>query len=98
MLHSKQILYRDLQMSNLLVDERGYLKIVDLAMAKKFRTNQTVVVTDFKNAAYAAPEVLAGRGYSMASDWWAVGVIAYELVFDVTPYKNIPRNKSILDM
>ena len=57
-----------------------------------------MVVNDVKNAAYAAPEVLTGRGYRMASDWWAVGVIAYELVFDVTPYKNIPRNKSIVDV
>lgn len=35
---------------------------------------------------YMAPELLAGGQYSYAIDWWAVGIILYELIFGRTPF------------
>ena len=71
-------MHRSLKIENLLLDETGYLKIVDFGMAKVNRHHQTVLCDkDEELAAYFAPELIKGEGYSFASDWWAVGIIMY---------------------
>ena len=40
-----------------------------------------------KNWEYCAPEVIKKEYYSKVSDWFAVGCIAYELMFTVTPFR-----------
>ena len=37
--------------------------------------------------AYMAPEILAKKGYSWPTDWWSLGVCAYELVFGRRPFR-----------
>ena len=42
---------------------------------------------------YASPEIVRGEAFDMTADWWAVGVIAYMLMFGVLPFANRVRNK-----
>ena len=37
---------------------------------------------------YIAPEVISKKDYGQAADWWALGVLAYELYFGVHPFTN----------
>lgn len=77
-LHSCKIAYRDLKPENIMLNNDGYLKLIDLGTAKKltieqrFKTN-TIIGTPH----YMAPEIVLGKGYSFAVDWWSLGVIMY---------------------
>ena len=72
-------------MSNLLLDHEGYLKIIDFTLAKMLRHN-SFAHTACGAPENLAPEILKGEEYNFAADWWAVGIIAYNLVFGVHPF------------
>ena len=75
-LHLSNVMHRDLKLENLLLDENGYLKIVDFGVSQVIRHNQTIYDVA-GTPAYFAPEILKGEGYNMAADWWAVGIILF---------------------
>ena len=56
-LHSKGIMHRDLKLENILVDETGYLKIIDYGLAKTLQENQTSK-TFCGTPEYLAPEMV----------------------------------------
>jgi serine/threonine protein kinase len=56
-LHNKGIMHRDLKLENILVDETGYLKIIDYGLAKTLESNQ-VSKTFCGTPEYLAPEMV----------------------------------------
>ncbi|CAO2184190.1 unnamed protein product [Urochloa humidicola] len=43
---------------------------------------------------YVAPEMVRGEGHGFAVDWWAVGILAYEMAFGRTPFKGQNRKET----
>ncbi|KAG9320407.1 hypothetical protein KVV02_008347 [Mortierella alpina] len=43
---------------------------------------------------YIAPEVIKGCGHTSAVDWWTLGILIYEMLFSVTPFKGNNRNQT----
>lgn len=80
-LHRRGIVHRDLKPSNVLVPN-GQVKVLDFGLSSG-RGSAEVAGT----LAYMAPEVLRGAGASEASDLYAIGVIAYELVCGTLPFR-----------
>lgn len=82
-LHSKNILYRDLKPENLLIDAEGYIKIVDMGFAKVV-PDRTYTLCGTPE--YLAPELVYGKGHNKGVDYWAVGVLIYEMLCGSSPF------------
>ncbi|KAL7676467.1 hypothetical protein ACOME3_002720 [Neoechinorhynchus agilis] len=75
-LHRLSVVHRNIQTANVLLDERGYVKVADFGFAKFL---DGITFTFLGTPEYMAPEILSGRGYTSSVDWWALGVLTYEL-------------------
>ena len=84
-LHEQSIMHCDIKMSNLLLDNQGYLKIIGFGKAKVLRHNQEELQPRC-SPQYSPPEIVLGQAFDMSADWWAVGVVAYALMFGVAPF------------
>jgi len=93
-LHSRGIIYRDLKLENLLLDEDGHIKIADFGLCKEDIQWGKTTKTFCGTPEYLAPEVLEDNDYGRAVDWWGVGVVMYEMMVGRLPFYN--RDHDIL--
>jgi len=83
-LHSKGIIYRDVKMENILLDENGNIKIIDFGLSKWLPLGQRTT-TICGTLQYIAPEVLSVRPYDHRVDWWSLGILMYACLFGEYP-------------
>jgi cGMP-dependent protein kinase len=81
--HEREIVYRDLKPENVIIDEDGYPKLIDFGISK-ILTGRTFTIVGTPH--YMAPEVITGKGYSLAVDFWSLGVMLYEFVCCRVPF------------
>ena len=80
------MIYRDLKPENILIFEDGYPRLADFGVAAKSEDDDDVYFEMKGTILYFAPEVLKKKGYDRAIDFWAIGVLAYELTFKQPPF------------
>lgn len=75
-LHKKKIVYRDIKPENIIIDEDGYLKLIDMGTAKVLRSESGICRTStvLGTPHYMAPEILKGKGYGLNVDLWSIGM------------------------
>ena len=85
-LHSKNIVYRDLKLENLMVNENGYLTLIDFGSCKIVEDSSELESSFVGSPDYIPPEVINGEGHNLMADWWSFGVILYELLYGIPPF------------
>jgi len=86
-LHNSGVIYRDLKPENILLTDDGHICMTDFGISK-----QGLIAEDARTATfcgtpeYLAPEVLEGKGYTKAVDWWSFGTLMYEMLTGLPPF------------
>ena len=83
-IHTNNILHRDLKPENLVMDSQGYLRLTDFGIAKVYRKENSKDTSG--TPGYMAPEVMNAQNHTIAVDYFALGVIGYELMMKKRPY------------
>lgn len=84
-LHFLNIIYRDLKPENIMIQVNGYIKIIDFGFAKFLGTSARTW-TLCGTPEYMAPEIILNRGFGKGADWWALGVLIYEMLAGSSPF------------
>jgi len=84
-LHERKIVYRDLKPENILMDTDGYVCLTDFGIAKDLTKSETAT-TFCGTFAYMSPEIISKTKYSFEVDWWALGILTYEMMVGFPPF------------
>ena len=68
------------------MDEDGYLFLSDFGTAEILKNKTSIAESFFGDLDYQPPEMLLEEGHSFPVDWWAVGVLTYQMVFGFIPF------------
>ncbi|KAG8011290.1 cGMP-dependent protein kinase 1 [Nibea albiflora] len=91
-LHKKNIMYRDLKPENLMLDVKGYVKLVDFGFAKMMvRGEKTYSFVGTPE--YMAPEIIKNQGHDFAVDFWSLGILIFELLVGSPPFSSSEPQK-----
>jgi protein kinase A len=82
-LHHCCIIHRDVKPENIFLSESGYIKLGDFGFCKVIKTRTWTLCG---TPEYLAPEIITSKGYSFPVDWWALGVLIYEMIAGAPPF------------
>ena len=95
-LHERGIIYRDLKLDNVLIGSDGHVKLTDYGMCKQGIKGNDKASTFCGTPNYMAPEILRNEEYSFSVDWWALGIMMFEMMAGRSPF-NIDNLEEITE-
>lgn len=90
-IHLHGVIHRDIKPENLVLDRCGYLRVTDFGISRVWQPNNAAETSG--TPGYMAPEVICRMNHTMAADYFAVGVIVYELMMGRRPYAGKTRKE-----
>ena len=92
-IHSHNLIHRDIKPENLLMDSNGYLRITDFGISSVYSKNKKNAYDTSGTPGYMAPEVITGNNHCKVVDYFAMGIIGFELMVGERPYKGKSRKE-----
>ena len=89
--HEKHFIHRDIKPENIVFDEKGFLRITDFGIARKFNLDNAKETSG--TPGYMAPEVMCRMNHGYEADYYALGVICYESMLGRRPYNGKSRKE-----
>ncbi|XP_070685461.1 ribosomal protein S6 kinase-related protein-like [Pempheris klunzingeri] len=94
-LHDLGIMHRDVKMENILLSDRGHLRLSDFGLSRRLKRGGKAF-TICGTMQYMAPEVLSGGPYNHAADWWSLGIMLFSLATGQFPVPAEPDHVTML--
>ncbi|CAD7064648.1 unnamed protein product [Tilletia caries] len=85
--HKQGIIYRDLKLDNILLTLDGHVKVADYGLCKEDMWLGSTTRTFCGTPEFMAPEILLEQAYGLAVDWWAFGILIYEMLLGQAPFR-----------
>jgi serum/glucocorticoid-regulated kinase 2 len=85
-LHEKNIIYRDLKPENVILDDEGYIKLIDFGLSKEGIEADFIAKSFCGSPAYLSPELISGSGTTKATDIYSIGTILFEMLTGYPPF------------
>lgn len=85
--HENGVIYRDLKLDNILLATNGHIKIADYGLCKEDMWHGNTTSTFCGTPEFMAPEILMEKQYGKAVDWWAFGVLLYQMLLGQSPFR-----------
>lgn len=85
--HKHGIIYRDLKLDNIMLTLDGHIKIADYGLCKEGMWYGNTTSTFCGTPEFMAPEILLEQRYGRAVDWWAFGILLYEMLLGQAPFR-----------
>lgn len=85
--HDNGVIYRDLKLDNILLTTSGHIKIADYGLCKEEMWYGNTTSTFCGTPEFMAPEILKEQKYGKAVDWWAFGVLLYQMLLGQSPFR-----------
>ena len=92
-IHERNVIHRDIKPENLVFGGDGYLHLTDFGIAMGYKRGDTGVVSASGTPGYMAPEAIINKPHDFAVDYFALGVIVYELMMGERPYQGRNRKE-----
>ena len=92
-IHDGKIIYRNLKLENIVLDDKGNIKIIDFSKGKMLTYDGEQGLSLVGTPEYMAPEIILGKGQRYAVDYWMLGILIYNMYYGYTPFEddNIER-------
>ncbi|KAM4722746.1 atypical protein kinase C-like [Rhinophrynus dorsalis] len=85
-LHRCNIIHRDIKLDNILLDAEGHIKITDFGISKERFDEKEGTKSPCGTPHYCAPEIHMKKVYGFGVDWWALGIVLFELTTVTYPF------------
>ncbi|OAF68724.1 hypothetical protein A3Q56_03527 [Intoshia linei] len=80
--------FRDIKLDNILLTTSGHIKLTDFGMSKYLTSSNSFTHTFCGTPDYIAPEICMEKPYNKSVDWWAMGVLIYEMLTGQPPFES----------